>query len=778
MVLLVSINMNRKPVGVSFIISIIMLISLLSGCISSNENESNIVNNSPIIESEVIEDIFLSDAGLILLSVTDEDIDTLSTDASINDFPIDSFLKNSEVNGWSIVISISNLEIGNHKLKVIATDNYDQQATWMSIISIIADPIDGISDNETEDSNEDSDENSIEEILGCTDPDAINYNSEANEDDDSCTYPIPQVKKIMALHGGGQSANQMEQDYGIQDLIEALPEYEFFFPETPENGDVWVRDPPGGKEEGTTDPGWADDSINYLDNYIEQNGPFYAILGFSQGAAMSVIYLAYSDVIFEKVILMNGYLETGHQGLMDTIEINTPFQEPALVFEGEDDDWFGYGSAELADIFSNSTHLIGDAAHHPPYESDRTFQEVVNWIKESQEVTNPEINDIVSEEIEWWSEILLCDDDQNALFDDYNTSQNDNHQCDLSFTIDSGNITISTNGLPNHDFESRPGCCSSEQTTTYTIPVNPTNDTDCFPSVSTDGCTMAPERGAVAFAVNGVPIYGPEDGPGGDAVASQEGAYEEDRQHIWLGICHGHNGPGGIYHYHADSNCVHWHPEDNQTWNDYSIDSSRNISKHSKIVGFAFDGYPIYGFIGWDEDGDVKEMTSSYKLKDGANGYNGIEDYEYVTGLGDLDSCNGHFGVTPEFPNGTYHYHTTWENGEGGIGFPYFINCYRGELLTNDGDENGEDPCAGEGETWGPGIGPPPDDCDSGPPPMSTELDPGVWIYYKSPPIVGIITILIMCVVLIYRFKSKAFSEDVLDLVGTIDVCHRDPVLT
>ena len=50
----------------------------------------------------------------------------------------------------------------------------------------------------------------------------------------------------------------------MQDLIEALPDFEFIFAETPEEGGVWVRDPPGGKEQGTNDPNWADASINYL----------------------------------------------------------------------------------------------------------------------------------------------------------------------------------------------------------------------------------------------------------------------------------------------------------------------------------------------------------------------------------------------------------------------------------------------------------------------------------------------------------------------------------
>ena len=321
----------------------------------------------------------------------------------------------------------------------------------------------------------------------------------------------------------------------------------------------------------------------------------------------------------------------------------------------------------------------------------------------------------------WWEKVLLCDSTEQVIpIDDYNTTESDNHICQLSFEIGDSEIVIQSNGIPNHDLESGPGCCTSEQNLEWTIPLNPVNQTGCEPSISTDGCTMAPERDSVAFSVNGVPIFGPEDAPGGDAVAGQEGAYEEDRQHIWLGICHGHSGPGGAYHYHADANCAHWHPdeENNQTWRDYSIDSSRTLSRHSDIVGFAFDGYPIYGFVGWDEEGNISEMKSSYRLKDGETGYNGIIDYEYVQGLGDLDSCNGHFGATPDHPDGIYHYHSTWENGEGGIGFPYFINCYRGEVSIDDarGDNNGggDDDCSGYGETWGPGIGPPPAGCGGG----------------------------------------------------------------
>jgi len=309
---------------------------------------------------------------------------------------------------------------------------------------------------------------------------------------------------------------------------------------------------------------------------------------------------------------------------------------------------------------------------------------------------------------EWWAEVLRCDESDAPLVDDYNTTGHDGWECSLSFSTNETHIQVDANGLPNHDFHSGPGCCASQQDTMWVIPLEPANQTGCDPSESSEGCTMAPERGAVAFAVNGVAIYGPEDGPGGDAVAGNEGAYEEDRQHVWLGLCHGHSGPGGEYHYHADGNCIHWHPEEEETWLNYSMESSRTVTEHSPIVGFALDGYPIYGFVGWDADGEVAEMTSSYRLKDGETGYNGIDDYEYVAGLGDLDACNGQWGATPDYPEGTYHYHTTWVNGEGGIGFPYFILCYQGEI------DEGADPCSGYGETWGPGIGPPPEGCGGG----------------------------------------------------------------
>ncbi len=131
----------------------------------------------------------------------------------------------------------------------------------------------------------------------------------------------------------------------------------------------------------------------------------------------------------------------------------------------------------------------------------------------------------------------------------------------------------------------------------------------------------------------------------------------------------------------------------------------------------------VFGYIAIDKtvnDDDnmnIVEMKSSYELKNGETGYNGIDDYKYTPGLGDLDQCNGHFGPTPDFPQGIYHYHTAMQNGDGDMGFPYFLICYYGEadMSSDTGGGQGGGDCEGFGETWGPGIGPPPEGCEGGP---------------------------------------------------------------
>ena len=90
---------------------------------------------------------------------------------------------------------------------------------------------------------------------------------------------------------------------------------------------------------------------------------------------------------------------------------------------------------------------------------------------------------------------------------------------------------------------------------------------------------------------------------------------------------------------------------------------------HSPIIGWAYDGNPIYGPYGYarKDGGTVQIMRSGYSLK--TTRENGppistfplgffVEDYEYL-GDGDLDENNGRYCVTPDYPTGTYAYFAT-----------------------------------------------------------------------------------------------------------------------
>jgi len=94
--------------------------------------------------------------------------------------------------------------------------------------------------------------------------------------------------------------------------------------------------------------------------------------------------------------------------------------------------------------------------------------------------------------------------------------------------------------------------------------------------------------------------------------------------------------------------------------------------RHSSIIGWAYDGNPIYGPYGYanGQKGTIKQLTSSYELRfDKPNrpslstfpGGFFVEDYEY-TESGDLDKHNGRYCLTPDYPNGVYAYFATFDN--------------------------------------------------------------------------------------------------------------------
>ena len=217
---------------------------------------------------------------------------------------------------------------------------------------------------------------------------------------------------------------------------------------------------------------------------------------------------------------------------------------------------------------------------------------------------------------QFWLDFFQCQStDDRPSVDDLTTTANRNTSVRGCNHTKRNSLDNLYKRLPNHDFESTLACsqagdCATAQPYTWSIPRSPITDTagghdstNC-PEVNGDK-ECAPDRGAVAVAINGVPIFGPEDGPGGDAVAAHHGAYNEDRQPIELGICHGHAAQGGTYHYHADGNCMHWHPAEGESIeNDYDESSIQAVAQntydgnHSKVIGVAFDGYPYLRFLG------------------------------------------------------------------------------------------------------------------------------------------------------------------------------------
>jgi len=125
------------------------------------------------------------------------------------------------------------------------------------------------------------------------------------------------------------------------------------------------------------------------------------------------------------------------------------------------------------------------------------------------------------------------------------------------------------------------------------------------------------------------------------------------------------------------------------------------IKTHSPILGYAYDGNPIYGPYAFlnplDSDSGVVRMESGYVLKftrtDGPvdapyDMGTFVDDYEWIptvdTGKTRLDVNNGRFCVTPEFPLGVYAYFLTIDD-VGTPVFPYIMgeNYYSLPVKSN-----------------------------------------------------------------------------------------------
>ena len=125
-----------------------------------------------------------------------------------------------------------------------------------------------------------------------------------------------------------------------------------------------------------------------------------------------------------------------------------------------------------------------------------------------------------------------------------------------------------------------------------------------------------------------------------------------------------------------------------------------NSNQHSPIIGWAYDGNPIYGPFGYSDPNNtssqIKTLTTGYQLNPSSvinrptgfsDGYF-VEDYTFDD-IGDLDQNNGRFSKTPDFPYGTYAYFASVDTSTLISKFPYFIgNTYRSNFINENSSIN------------------------------------------------------------------------------------------
>ena len=223
-----------------------------------------------------------------------------------------------------------------------------------------------------------------------------------------------------------------------------------------------------------------------------------------------------------------------------------------------------------------------------------------------------------------------------------------------------------------------------------------------------NGRTETP-LGQIGISGNGVAIFNPSAGAGLNPPSGFSWVAAGDLPFVNSGedSCGGHPEQQGQYHYHDPHFLDCWKSNSAMAgYNDYygatqyNGDNIRHPDGHSKIVGIAFDGFPIYGPYGYDVPfnslSGTRVMRTSYGVKDteapGRPDYGStsdnppagtlMEDYEYVEGTGDLDIHNGRFAITPEYQDGTYAYFLTVdENNVDNTKFPYIIGGTTRETL-------------------------------------------------------------------------------------------------
>ncbi|MCE3296952.1 MAG: hypothetical protein K0R65_2666 [Crocinitomicaceae bacterium] len=255
-------------------------------------------------------------------------------------------------------------------------------------------------------------------------------------------------------------------------------------------------------------------------------------------------------------------------------------------------------------------------------------------------------------------------------------------------------VYVSTNGIPAYitgPFLDGNPSQATDQNAIFKFPLNPVENT---------GTPTATTMGNIGVFINGVALFdyrdgvswqssssslkgGPLGGQGDniwnrDAIVAERAGFDCSKGHPAMGNYHHHQNPSA---FNLDlaviSNVCDLYTADGL----YAIDDHA----HSPLIGFAYDGFPIYGAYGYantDGTGGIVRIKSGYSLRnisvrthysDGTDVSDGPavsttyplglfrEDYEFISNASQdyLDEHNGRFCVTPEYPNGTYAYFCT-----------------------------------------------------------------------------------------------------------------------
>ena len=250
---------------------------------------------------------------------------------------------------------------------------------------------------------------------------------------------------------------------------------------------------------------------------------------------------------------------------------------------------------------------------------------------------------------------------------------------------------------------------ATDQGAIFKMPLNPTQNT---------GNPTATRGGNIGIFINGVALFDYRDGvawnpqtnalcggPGNppcggpgtvmdwnrDAIPAEKAGFDCSKGHPAMGNYHHHQNPSAFkLDINVTSTVCNLYDADGL----YVIDSTQ----HSPLIGYAYDGFPIYGAYGFknaDGTGGIARIKSSYNLRnittrthhaDGTDVDDGPaidatyflgyfrEDYGFTAQTGEdyLDEHNGRFCVTPEYPNGTYAYFAT-VNSDWTSAYPYVV---------------------------------------------------------------------------------------------------------